>query len=95
MFSIWKRHYIYDICRDLVKMFFTFPKLLVAVVTGPAIGLGSALLPLCDIVYASDKASFYMPFAELSQTPEGCASYTLPNCVGIAMVCICRKTSKG
>ena len=54
--------------------------------TGPAIGLGSALLPLCDIVYASDKATFYMPYAQLSQTPEGCASFTLPNTVGIAMV---------
>jgi chromodomain protein Y len=57
-------------------------------VTGPAIGLGSALLPLCDIVYASDKATFYMPYAQLSQTPEGCASFTLPNIVGIAMVSV-------
>ncbi|XP_060599249.1 testis-specific chromodomain protein Y 2-like isoform X2 [Ruditapes philippinarum] len=74
-----------DSLRDLVRKFITFPKLIVAVVTGPAIGLGSALLPLCDIVYASDKATFYMPYAQLSQTPEGCASFTLPNIVGIAM----------
>ncbi|XP_045192755.2 chromodomain Y-like protein isoform X2 [Mercenaria mercenaria] len=74
-----------DALRDLVRKFITFPKLIVAVVTGPAIGLGSTLLPLCDIVYASDKATFYMPYAQLSQTPEGCASFTLPNIVGIAM----------
>lgn len=74
-----------DALRDLVRKFITFPKLIVAVVTGPAIGMGSALLPLCDIVYASDKATFYMPYAQLSQTPEGCASFTLPNIVGIAM----------
>ncbi|KAL4234000.1 Chromodomain Y-like protein 2 [Mactra antiquata] len=74
-----------DALRDLVRKFITFPKLLIAVVTGPAIGLGSALLPLCDIVYASDKATFYMPYAQLSQTPEGCSSYTLPHIVGPAM----------
>ncbi|WAR12946.1 CDYL2-like protein [Mya arenaria] len=74
-----------DALRDLVRRVITFPKLLVAVVTGPAIGLGAAILPLCDIVYASDKASFYMPYALLSQTPEGCASYTLPDTVGTAM----------
>ncbi|KAH3775126.1 hypothetical protein DPMN_176523 [Dreissena polymorpha] len=74
-----------DSLRDLIRKFISFPKLIVAVVTGPAIGLGSAILPLCDIVYASDKASFYMPYAQLSQTPEGCASYTLPDTVGAAM----------
>ena len=72
--------------RDLVRRFITFPKLIVAVVPGPAIGLGASMLPLCDIVYASDKASFYTPYALLSQTPEGCASFTLPDIVGNAMV---------
>lgn len=57
-----------------------------AVVPGAAIGLGATILPLCDIVYASDKASFFMPYAQLAQTPEGCASYTLPDIVGNAMV---------
>ncbi len=56
----------------------TFPKPVVAAVNGPAIGLGVALLPLCDIIYASDKASFYCPFTKLGQTPEGGASLTFP-----------------
>ena len=54
--------------------------------TGPAIGLGMTILPLCDVVYASDKASFFLPYAQLAQTPEGCASYTLPQALGMAMV---------
>lgn len=81
--------------RELVRRLITFPKLLVAVVTGPAVGLGAALLPLCDIVYASDKASFFMPYAQLAQTPEGCASFTLPDTVGTAMVHYCLHLLEG
>lgn len=74
------------IFRDFTKALITFPKPVIAVVNGPAVGLGMAMLPLCDIVYASDKATFYLPYSALSQTPEGCASYTLPQSVGMAMV---------
>ena len=44
------------------------------------------MLPLCDVVYASDKATFFLPYAQLAQTPEGCSSYTLPQALGMAMV---------
>ena len=44
------------------------------------------MLPLIDVVYASDKAWFFLPYAQLAQTPEGCASYTLPQALGMAMV---------
>jgi enoyl-CoA hydratase/carnithine racemase len=71
--------------RDFMKAIITFPKPLIAVVTGSAIGLGMTMLPLCDIVYASDKALFYLPYSQLAQTPEGCASFMLPNTVGMAM----------
>ena len=64
----------------------SFPKPIVAAVNGPAVGIGVAILPLCDIVYASDKASFYVPYARLAQTPEGCASFTFPQVMGMAMV---------
>ncbi|XP_061198319.1 chromodomain Y-like protein 2 isoform X1 [Saccostrea echinata] len=74
-----------DALRDFTKALITFPKPVIAVVNGPAVGLGMAMLPLCDIVYASDKATFYLPYSTLSQTPEGCASYTLPQSVGMAM----------
>ncbi|KAJ8302845.1 hypothetical protein KUTeg_019241 [Tegillarca granosa] len=74
-----------DALRDFTKAIITFPKPIVAVVTGQAVGLGMTMLPLCDIVYASDKATFYLPYAQLGQTPEGCATYTLPATIGMAM----------
>ena len=72
--------------REFLHVLISFPKPIIAAVNGPAIGLGAAMLPLCDVVYASDKASFYMPYSRLGQTPEGCASYTFPNIMGTAMV---------
>ena len=74
-------------------MLVAFPKPIVAAVNGPAIGLGVALLPLCDVVYASDKASFMCPYARLAQTPEACASYTFSQVMGPAKVHALRESS--
>jgi len=74
------------ICSDFVNTLITFPKPIVAAVNGPAVGLGMAILALCDVVYASDKASFSCLYTRLRQTPEACASYTLPKILGSAMV---------
>ena len=41
--------------RLLVELLISFPKVLVAAVNGIALGFGTALLSLCDIVYASNK----------------------------------------
>ena len=72
--------------RELTKTFINFPKPVIAAVSGAAVGMGLSLLSLCDVVYASDKASFYLPYSQLSQTPEGCASFTLPLTLGLPSV---------
>ena len=69
--------------REFVQAVLSFPKPIVAAVNGAAIGLGVAILPLCDIIYASDKASFSCPYSRLAQTPEGCASHYIPVSYGI------------
>jgi len=68
----------------LVITLSNYPKLLVAAVNGAATGLGVTILPLFDIVYANDKATFNTFFTRLGQIPEGAASVTLPQlCSGL------------
>lgn len=63
---------------NMVETFINYPKILIAVVNGPAFGIGATLPALCDIVYASDKAFFDTPFVKLGICIEAAASFTFP-----------------
>jgi enoyl-CoA hydratase/carnithine racemase len=63
-----------------------FSKPLAAAVHGPAVGLGVTMLPFFDMVFASDKATFYAPYAQLGQVPEGAIALTMPSLLGSTMV---------
>ncbi|CAL8353421.1 unnamed protein product [Merluccius merluccius] len=76
---------IADAVRDLVLAFIHFKKPIVVAVNGPALGLGASILPLCDVVWASEKAWFQTPCAALRLTPSGCSSYTFPQILGVAL----------
>ncbi|CAH1269204.1 CDYL [Branchiostoma lanceolatum] len=71
--------------RDAVNAIINLSKPLVSLVNGLARGFGTALVALSDIAYASERAVFETPYAALLQTPEGCASLSLPSIVGPAM----------
>lgn len=72
--------------RTFVNTFIQFRKPILAAVNGPALGLGAALLPLCDVVWANEKAWFQTPYTFCGQTPDACASFTFPRIMGLAAV---------
>uniref|UniRef100_A0A3Q3XEH9 Chromo domain-containing protein n=1 Tax=Mola mola TaxID=94237 RepID=A0A3Q3XEH9_MOLML len=76
---------IADAVRDFVLAFIRFRKPIVAAINGPALGLGASILPLCDVVWASERAWFQTPCAALHLTPSGCSSYTFPQILGVAL----------
>ncbi|XP_069701223.1 serine-rich adhesin for platelets [Periplaneta americana] len=71
--------------KEFLKSLALFSKPLVAGVHGAAVGLGVTMLPFFDMVFASDKATFYTPYAKLGQVPEGAAILTLPHMLGNAV----------
>jgi len=55
----------------------------VAAVNGPVIGAGMALALACDLLVASERASFTAPFTRLGFVPDAGLSWLLPRIVGM------------
>ena len=68
--------------RSFVNTFIQFTKPIIAAVNGPAIGLGASILPLCDLVWANEKAWFQTPYTTFGQSPDGCSTVTFPKIMG-------------
>jgi enoyl-CoA hydratase/carnithine racemase len=60
----------------------TFPKPIVAAVTGRAIGIGVTMLLHCDLVYVAEHAQLRTPFIDLGLVPEAASALTVPARIG-------------
>jgi peroxisomal 3,2-trans-enoyl-CoA isomerase len=68
--------------KFFVESFINCPKILIAFVNGPAIGISVSTLGLFDGVYASSTSTFALPFVRTAQSAEGCSSYVFPSLMG-------------
>ncbi len=73
---------VLDAANDAVRAIVALPKPVVAVVQGPAAGVGVSLATACDVVLASEKAFFMLAFTKIGLMPDGGASALIAAAVG-------------
>lgn len=67
---------------NATQAFFSHPKILVAALNGPVIGLSAALVSFADFVYITPQTFLLTPFSSLGLVAEGGASRALVQRLG-------------
>ncbi|EMR68659.1 putative peroxisomal -enoyl- isomerase protein [Eutypa lata UCREL1] len=70
---------------ELTRTFYSHPKILVAALNGPAVGLSAAVTAFADFVYAAPGAFLLLPFSSLGLVAEGGASRALVQRLGVSL----------
>jgi enoyl-CoA hydratase len=73
---------VLDAANGAVRSIVNLPQPVVAVVHGPAAGVGASLALACDVVLASEKAFFMLAFTKIGLMPDGGASALIAASVG-------------
>jgi enoyl-CoA hydratase len=73
---------VLDAANRAVRAIAAVPHPVVAVVQGPAAGVGVSLALACDVVLASEKAFFMLAFTKIGLMPDGGASALVAAAVG-------------
>jgi enoyl-CoA hydratase/carnithine racemase len=68
--------------RGFIPVLEAFDKPLLAAVNGLALGIGTTILPYCDIVWIAEDARLKVPFVTLGVTTEAAGSLLLPQRMG-------------
>jgi len=79
--------YDVDMTADMVRRLYNVKKPVIAAINGPAYGAGIATAMACDILIASDKASFGYSFTGLGFCPDSGATWFLTKKVGYNKAC--------
>jgi enoyl-CoA hydratase len=66
----------------LIRAIAALPRPVVAVVQGPAAGVGVSIALACDVVLASEQAFFMLAFTKIGLMPDGGASALIAAAVG-------------
>lgn len=68
----------------LIRLLADSPKAVIAVLNGPAVGLGASLAAACDYIFMTTDAVLIFPFTRLGLIPDGGILHTLGLRVGYA-----------
>ena len=71
-----------DHYNPIVKRIRTIEKPIVCGVNGVAAGAGANIALACDVVIASDKASFIQAFSKIGLIPDSAGTFFLPRLIG-------------
>ncbi|KAH8682942.1 ClpP/crotonase-like domain-containing protein [Tricladium varicosporioides] len=81
------RHWLKNFVANnlyITQAFYTHPKILVAALNGPAIGLSAALIAFADFIYCVPHTFLLTPFSSLGLVAEGGASRAFVQRLGIS-----------
>ncbi len=68
--------------NPIVKRIRNLPKPVVAAVNGVAAGAGANIALCCDVVVATESASFIQAFSKIGLIPDSGGTFTLPRLIG-------------